>query len=222
MEFPNIKYSPAWLADKFPGFYSDNEECYFILSDFLRELQNHCCEKKGWEIGTRARRTRSEYGNGHRNKKLWVRVWEWLISWTVRPHHSMCVSSNGKFWGPVYAPSFDLNQCIKVPLDSIGLISVNKVYMSSPPMLDPTLALTLKINTTVQDANTGVWTPVSHDLSVTADSNVLYDVLRIWVDNVINAYVAKQTQAWCLFLKYMLQGLNSVTSLIFFVQHSDW
>ena len=35
MEFLNIKYSPAWLADKFPGFYS--EECYYILSDFLRE-----------------------------------------------------------------------------------------------------------------------------------------------------------------------------------------
>ena len=35
MEFPNIKYSPAWLADKFPGFYT--EECYYILSDFLTE-----------------------------------------------------------------------------------------------------------------------------------------------------------------------------------------
>ena len=35
MEFPNIRYSPGWLADKFPGFY--NEECYYILSDFLKE-----------------------------------------------------------------------------------------------------------------------------------------------------------------------------------------
>ena len=34
MEFPNIRYSPGWLADKFPGFY--NEECYYILSDFLK------------------------------------------------------------------------------------------------------------------------------------------------------------------------------------------
>ena len=92
------------------------------------------------------------------------------------PSLNVCVSSNGKFRGPVYAPSFDLNQSIKVPLDSIGLISVNKVYMSSPAMLDPTLALTLNINTTVQDANTGVWTPVTHNLSVTADSNVLYNV----------------------------------------------
>ena len=106
----------------------------------------------------------------------------------------------------MYAPSFDLNQSIKVPLDSIGLISVNKVYMSSPPMLDSTLALTLNINSTVKDLSTGIWTPVSHNLSVTADSNVLYDVLRIWVDNVTD--VTKQTQAWCLFLKYMLQGLN--------------
>ena len=35
MEFPNIRYLPAWLADKFPGFYT--EECYYILSDFLKE-----------------------------------------------------------------------------------------------------------------------------------------------------------------------------------------
>ena len=35
MEFPNIRYSPAWLADKFPEFYT--EECYYILSNFLRE-----------------------------------------------------------------------------------------------------------------------------------------------------------------------------------------
>ena len=35
MEFPNIRYSPGWLADKFPGFYT--EECYYILSDFLKE-----------------------------------------------------------------------------------------------------------------------------------------------------------------------------------------
>ena len=38
MEFPNIRYSPAWLADKFPGFYM--EECYYILSNFLKE--NYC------------------------------------------------------------------------------------------------------------------------------------------------------------------------------------
>ena len=35
MEFLNIRYSPAWLADKFPGFY--NEECYYIMLEFLRE-----------------------------------------------------------------------------------------------------------------------------------------------------------------------------------------
>ena len=35
MDFPNNKYPPAWLADKFPGFYT--EECYYILSDFLGE-----------------------------------------------------------------------------------------------------------------------------------------------------------------------------------------
>ena len=35
MEFPNIRYLPAWLPDKFPGFYT--EECYYILSDFLKE-----------------------------------------------------------------------------------------------------------------------------------------------------------------------------------------
>ena len=35
MEFPNIKYFPAWLADKFPEFYT--EEYYFILPDFLTE-----------------------------------------------------------------------------------------------------------------------------------------------------------------------------------------
>ena len=54
MEFPNIKfkYSPAWLADKFPGFYC--EECYFILSDFLRENYKNPvvkwkAEKLEWE-----------------------------------------------------------------------------------------------------------------------------------------------------------------------------
>ena len=35
MEFPNIRYSPGWLADRFPGFYT--EECYHILSEFLKE-----------------------------------------------------------------------------------------------------------------------------------------------------------------------------------------
>ena len=34
MEFVNLRYSAAWLAEKFPGFY--NEECYHILADYFR------------------------------------------------------------------------------------------------------------------------------------------------------------------------------------------
>ena len=48
-----------------------------------------------------------------------------------------------------------------------------------------------------------------------ADTNayVMYDLLRTWVDDVhVNLNdVSKQTQAWCLFLKCLLEGLNSVT-----------
>ena len=53
------------------------------------------------------------------------------------PSLNLCVNLTSKYRGPVYAPSFDMNQSIKVLLDIIGLISVNKVYMSSPTMLDP-------------------------------------------------------------------------------------
>ena len=71
MEFPNIKYSPAWLADKFPGFYS--EECYYILSDFLREnYKNRAVKRKAekleqgvsTEMDTEIRSYESECENG--------------------------------------------------------------------------------------------------------------------------------------------------------------
>ena len=44
-----------------------------------------------------------------------------------------------------------------------------------------------------------------------ADSNALFDIyiyIRTWVDDVND--ITKQTQAWCLMLKYILDGLNSV------------
>ena len=41
-----------------------------------------------------------------------------------------------------------------------------------------------------------------------ADSNALFDILRTWVDDVSD--ITKQTQAWCLMLKYVLDGLNSI------------
>lgn len=34
MEYPSLRNSAGWLANKFPGFYS--EECYHILSEYYR------------------------------------------------------------------------------------------------------------------------------------------------------------------------------------------
>ena len=81
-----------------------------------------------------------------------------------QPTLNLCLSSNGKYRGAIYAPSFDLSQSIKVPLDSIGVISLNKVYMSSPPMLDTSLSMTIKINAQEQDARTKAWYDVVHEL----------------------------------------------------------
>ena len=110
-----------------------------------------------------------------------------------QPTLNLCLSSNGKYRGAIYAPSFDLSQSIKVPLDSIGVISLNKVYMSSPPMLDTSLSMTIKINAQEQDARTKVWYDVVHEVRVDAASNVMYDLVRVWVDNVTD--VTKKTQA---------------------------
>ena len=44
--------------------------------------------------------------------------------------------------GALATPSFDLSQSIKVPLGSIGLISLSKLCMSSPPMLDNNMFMT--------------------------------------------------------------------------------
>ena len=77
---------------------------------------------------------------------------------------------------------FNYNQSIKVPLDSIGVISLNKVYMSSPPMLDTSLSMTIKINTQEQDAQTKAWYDVVHEVRVDAASNVMYDLVSVWMD----------------------------------------
>ena len=131
---------------------------------------------------------------------------------SMQPTLNLCLSSNGKYRGAVYAPSFDLSQSIKVPLDSIGVISLNKVYMSSPPMLDTSLSMTIKINAQEQDARTKAWYDVVHEVRVDAASNVLYDLVSVWVDNVSDT--AKKTQAWCLFLKYIIQGLNKTPASV--------
>ena len=84
MEFPNIKYSSAWLADKFPGFYMD--ECYYILSYFLRdnykttvvkrkaeklevEQEEHKVENNA-EMETEIRSYKSECENGVQPEQL--------------------------------------------------------------------------------------------------------------------------------------------------------
>jgi hypothetical protein len=43
MEFSNIRYSAGWLAQKFPGFYS--EDCYRILADYYKESSEKYLEK---------------------------------------------------------------------------------------------------------------------------------------------------------------------------------
>ena len=107
----------------------------------------------------------------------------------------------------MHAPSFDLNQSIKVVLDSVGLISVNKVYMSSPTMLDPTISMALKIN-----AQEKIIEPKTDSIllmsCVSADTNVLFKIFRTGVGDVNN--LAQKTQAWCLLLKYILEGFTSI------------
>ena len=124
------------------------------------------------------------------------------------PSLNLCLSSNGKYRGSVCTPSFDLSQSIKVPLDSIGLISLSKLYMSSPSMLDTNMFMTLRLNVEHYDTILKEWFPETYDMRVNADSNTLFDILRTWVDDVKD--ISKQTQAWCLMLKYILDGLNSI------------
>ena len=124
------------------------------------------------------------------------------------PSLNLCLSSNGKYRGFVCTPSLDLSQSIKVPLDRIGLISLSKLYMCSPPMLDNNMFMTLRFHVEKYDPRLKEWYPEMYDIHVNADSNALFDILRTWVDDVND--ITKQTQAWCLMLKYILDGLNSV------------
>ena len=52
------------------------------------------------------------------------------------------------------------------------------------------------------------------DLRVDADTNTLFDVLRTWVDDVNNITHTKQTQVWCLMLKYILEEFNCVPTIV--------
>ena len=84
--------------------------------------------------------------------------------------------------------------------------------MSSPPMLDTSLSMTIKINAQELDARTQDLYDVVHEVRVDAASNVMFDLLSVWVDDVTD--VAKKTQAWCLFLKYIIQGLNKTLASV--------
>ena len=79
-------------------------------------------------------------------------------------------------------------------------------------MLDTSLSMTIKINAQEQDARTKAWYDVVHEVRVDAASNVLFELVSVWVDNVTD--VAKKTQAWCLFLKYIIQGLNKTPASV--------
>ena len=45
-----------------------------------------------------------------------------------------------------------------------------------------------------------------------AASNVMFDLVSTWVDDVTDQ--TKKTQAWCLFLKYIIQGLNKTPASV--------
>ena len=89
------------------------------------------------------------------------------------PSLNLCLSSNGKYRGAleIATPSFDLSQSIKVPLDSIGLISLSKLYMSSPPMLDNNMFMTVQFHVEEYDPRLKEWYPETYDLRVNADTS---------------------------------------------------
>ena len=112
------------------------------------------------------------------------------------PSINFCLSSHGQYRGELFAPSFDLSNSVRVPLDSVGIISLKKVYMTPPSILSDRMSVKISVN--LADGS-------KVEYNVSSEGSVLYNALSGWVDTVSD--ITKHEEAWYAYVSYILNAL---------------
>jgi hypothetical protein len=190
MDFDNIRYSPGWFAKKFPGFYT--EECYHILADYFKDnlIETRFVENKTADNTSRKRKLEEEEDGVEETKDVLPIELETL--------HQPLTDLEGVYRGRIYNPTVLLLKEVRVPEKVDAMISVNKVMMNQPDILDDFMTM----NVTVLKTD-----GTSTSQTVQMKNIASYYTMKTYMN--YNTDVTKSDNSIQLYLLLILNMLNS-------------